>query len=352
MSTSILSVEKRTDSKFDILKLVMAVFVVALHTDLFPYVLYPWLRIAVPMFFIMTGYFFFKKINKFSEYNTQVSIVKGFVVRNVKLYAFWFLFQLPMILYIRKDLYFGHGLLKGLWAFVKSILFGSTFTASWYIVASIYGVLIIFFGLRKVPNGVLLVISGVIYILLSLFLSYKVIVFEIPFMKSIYDVWCSFFGNPATSFLSAVVWISCGKCFADGTFRNKKTFYAVISVVTGVALYAEWRFVIMLGGSYKNDCYFILLPFCIGLFGYLNSLGEVSISHSVNMRRCSTILFALHGVVGRLNAIFFREILNTKSTLLRFLSTITICACVYLFIEMIICKYPNKRISRILKNAY
>ena len=38
------------DSKYDYLKLGLSVLVVAIHADLYPLILYPWLRIAVPLF--------------------------------------------------------------------------------------------------------------------------------------------------------------------------------------------------------------------------------------------------------------------------------------------------------------
>lgn len=53
---------QRTDSRFDTLKVVMALFIVVLHTKLWPSVFIPLVRIAVPVFFIMSGYFFFRKI--------------------------------------------------------------------------------------------------------------------------------------------------------------------------------------------------------------------------------------------------------------------------------------------------
>lgn len=52
---------QRTDSRFDTLKVVMALFIVVLHTKLWPSVFIPLVRIAVPVFFIMSGYFFFEK---------------------------------------------------------------------------------------------------------------------------------------------------------------------------------------------------------------------------------------------------------------------------------------------------
>lgn len=56
--------EKKNDSRYDVLKLVLSLFVVAIHSDLFPPLLYPWLRVAVPLFFMMSSYFLFDKLCK------------------------------------------------------------------------------------------------------------------------------------------------------------------------------------------------------------------------------------------------------------------------------------------------
>ena len=83
MSEKTLQNIKTSDAKFDILKLVMSFFVVAIHMALFPEILYPWLRIAVPLFFIMTGFFFFGKLQKIQDYKAQKRAVKDFALRNL-----------------------------------------------------------------------------------------------------------------------------------------------------------------------------------------------------------------------------------------------------------------------------
>ncbi len=352
MPTNTLAAKKASDSKFDILKLVLSFFVVAIHSALFPMVLYPWLRVAVPLFFIMTGYFFFQKLNQTDDYATQLKMVKGFVVRNIKLYAFWFVCLLPLILYIRKDIYFGHGVINGILAFLKGVLFSGTFTASWYIVASIYGVLIIFFLLRKIPNGVLFALAIFLYIIVSLTSSYKSVIFKSDVVEMAYDVFCTYIEVPATSFLVAVAWLICGKCFADGTFKNSKLIYGILTVVFGVALYIEWRFVLWLDGTFNNDCYLMLMPFCIGIFGFLNSCKAVTFKYSVAFRRCSTVVFVFHGAAGRVTSVVFRKVIGVDSIPLCYVSSIIICICVYLLIEFVLHHCRNNRLGKILRYAY
>lgn len=353
MTAKTLRSTKASDAKFDILKLVMSFFVVAIHMALFPEVLYPWLRVAVPLFFMMTGFFFFKKLGRIDDYKLQKNAVRDFVMRNLKLYAFWCILLLPYIIYIRRDVYFGHDTIMGdIFAVIRAVLFSGTFTASWYIVASIYGVLIIFFLLRKLPDFALLLIAILLYVIVSLTSSYEVFIFRSDVVKSMYDGFCTYIEAPATSFLTAVVWLICGKCFADGTFKGNRLLYAVVTVLSGVALYAEWLFVEYLDQTINNDCYLMLMPFCIGIFGYINNCGQLTVKYSVNMRRLSTIVFVTHGMVARIISIGFKKVFEKDLVFVRFIITVCICVGIYIVLEYLYNKYRDKRLGKILQYAF
>ena len=49
---------------FDIVKFFLSLMVVAIHCELFPLTLYPWLRLAVPLFFVISSYLFFGNLQK------------------------------------------------------------------------------------------------------------------------------------------------------------------------------------------------------------------------------------------------------------------------------------------------
>ena len=71
-------VKKDCEDNYDILdltKIVLAFMVVAIHSFLFPEQLYPWLRLAVPLFFIISSFLLFKRMNNRSE-NEKKEIVK------------------------------------------------------------------------------------------------------------------------------------------------------------------------------------------------------------------------------------------------------------------------------------
>ena len=72
-------IEKNYES-IDLVKIVMSVFVVAIHTELVPDVLSPWTRIAVPVFFMISSYFFFNKLQSVGA--NGLTVLKKFLIRN------------------------------------------------------------------------------------------------------------------------------------------------------------------------------------------------------------------------------------------------------------------------------
>ena len=102
--------------RFDIFKLILAFMVFGIHTYLLPEHLRPVLRTAVPLFFMLSSFFYFSKPDACSWKS-----VKHYSVRILKLYLFWFVFLLIPTLYFRS--WFESGFIKGIIGLLKSFLF-------------------------------------------------------------------------------------------------------------------------------------------------------------------------------------------------------------------------------------
>ncbi len=340
------------DAKFDILKFILSFLVVAIHTQLFPSVLYPWLRIAVPTFFMITSYFIFGKLKSISDDASRTVIIKKFVIRNLKLYLFWFVLLLPLTLYLRRDIYFANGILVGLWNFVKNLMFGSTFIASWYIMASVIGVLLIFILSKRIGNKLLLAITSVIYILIALKSSYYSLFEQNAVISTIVNIYNTFFGDPVLSFPASLFWITCGKCFAEETFKPKKSICIIMCLSSCVLLYGEWLFVKGLSGSLDNDCYLLLPPVCVGLFGWILTCKPIHSRFSIYFRRCSTVMYALHATLAPVILVLYRRLFNIDFALLNFVTVSVICLVVYAFIEIILKHKTHNKVLGLLKYSY
>jgi peptidoglycan/LPS O-acetylase OafA/YrhL len=98
----------------DIFKLILALLVVAIHAELFP-VSFPDIAIiveavvtsiAVPIFFIFSGYFIG---HKYFWNGKDINVVIKFVPKNVKLFTIW------MILYTIEEVANGYFHCKDIW---------------------------------------------------------------------------------------------------------------------------------------------------------------------------------------------------------------------------------------------
>lgn len=342
---------QKNDAKYDVIKFILSVMVIAIHSVLYPMVLYPWLRIAVPLFFMMSSYFLFSKLRD-SSAEEQKRTLKKFVIRNLQLYACWFVILLPITLYIRKGLYFSHGILENIIAVVKSFLFGSTFVASWYIMATVIGVLIVYYLSRLLRNNfVTFLIVLAAFCLVALSSSYETVI-ENTWIDAGIRGYRRIFSSLSSSYPTSLFWIFIGKMVAEQKLKLKSWVLFALVALSAAALYLEWRFVISLDGSNNNDSYFMLAPLCVFLFLSIQKIKPIQWKYSVYFKRASTVIYVAHGsilpVVKKLQEI----LLHKKIPLVSFLITFVCCMGIYGIIELAICICHKRKICKVLKMLY
>lgn len=153
---------------FDTLKFFMATMIVAIHTQAFNDVdtvrqlTAPLLAAAVPVFFILSSYFLFRKMDT-RGYKWEVYV--PFLKRLLILYIFWFIVTLPFTLH-EKWYYLDYNFPKICCRILTDFLFSYTFRGSWFMSALIVGSLIVFL-LKKylnVADVVLFVLATITYV--------------------------------------------------------------------------------------------------------------------------------------------------------------------------------------------
>ena len=351
MSTLTIS-SKKNYAKYDLLKFFLSLMIIAIHSAIYPMILYPWLRIAVPLFFIMSSYFVFSKLCSATP-DKQKSIIKKFVVRNLQLYFCWLAIFLPITLYYRKREYFSHGLLGNIWAIIKSFLFGDTFPASWFIISTIIGVLIIYYLnklLRK--DYIVFIISLLVFFVVTLSSSYTSILKD-TFLLTAINKYSALFGKLACSFPASLFWVFIGKIFAEKKVIIKSAKLLILLIICNcIALFIEWRFVISLDGSYNNDSYFMLAPLCVLLFSGLQKLKPLYWEHSVYFKHASTVIYVTHYTLLPIVIKLISVIFNAKIPILAFFITFLSCITIYIFIEIAVKKCRIIWINKFLNMLY
>lgn len=281
--------QTRTDSRFDTLKVVMALLIVVLHTKLFPNVFIPIVRIAVPVFFIMSAYFFFRKIYSMDSMRQKTDVWIHFLKRSAWLYLFWFVAMLPFTIDIRHRLHLSCDVGSMLYAAFT----GSTFVASWFIMACIIGVTIIFLLRKHLVFAT--VVSLAAFLLCCVQSSYYG-------AFSGFNAWfASVFPkySPVTSFPASLIWICVGAWCARyrDTQGEKRVFWGVMCVLGLVMLFVEHYWVTEMHWQRLNDCYVSLIVVCPALFMWVKELPPVYYKASLWLRHATVITYCMHGSI-------------------------------------------------------
>lgn len=156
---------------FDILKMFMALCIVAIHARPFENTpelsLYfaPFLSSAVPIFFILSSFFLFRKLN---TNGYQWSILGNWLKRVCCLYLFWLIVNLPFVIYDRLQ-WVSESFGTIVWFAIRDILFSHTFGGSWFLSALVFGVCLAFltgkiFKNRRIIYTLLVIVASILFL--------------------------------------------------------------------------------------------------------------------------------------------------------------------------------------------
>ena len=307
--------------KTDILKIVLAVMIVIIHTVNFG-IFSPVLRCAVPLFFMISATFFWNKVGG-CTYLQQKEFLRKFIVRNLKLYLFWFIALAP-ITFITKN-YFDDGIVIGAVRFIRSFLFDSTFSGSWFIMALVMGVTIIFYLSKRLNNALLLVISVAFYIFCVLTSNYNNLLQNSDILNTLTSSYILIFSSPFNSFPASLVWIVLAKIIVEKEINMGNVAAGLIAIVSSVMLALEYVIIQRFDLALCDDSYFMLLPLCFCLYLLFCRL-DVGLPEMKYLRKMSTIIYCSHISVSIVVSYVIRHFvgIDCGST---FFPTLIICIC-------------------------
>ena len=123
------------------MKMIMALVVVIIHTTLWP--LGGLTRVAVPFFFIVSGFFLFGKLE--TKETDEKAVIRQWIARILKMYLIWTAIYLPFTVYgFIQD---GLSVKESLLVFGRNLFFvGQNFMSwpLWYLLAMIWGGVILY----------------------------------------------------------------------------------------------------------------------------------------------------------------------------------------------------------------
>lgn len=282
----------------DLMKFIASIFVVMIHTNPFVDVdmTLQWIvcdgiaRLSVPLFFITSSFFLFRK-EKYSVLGNKENVLY-YCKRIGKLYISWFVLSIPIIIYERFILTpYSFGI--DIFRFIRGFFLSSTFGGSWFLTSCVFCAFLFYF-IDRLPSKIniylIFFLSILGYILCVLSSSYRGLFINIPSFQKVYSIYEMFFCNPYTSIIAGIPYFAIGRSISHSYDRlNVKPFFNFLPILSVLYL-CEVYFVNSSGLAVVNNTCFLTLPCSVCLFVVISKY-RISISHSLFLRMSSTIIF-------------------------------------------------------------
>lgn len=282
----------------DVVKFILAILIMIIHSGIDKTVISPILRVAVPLFFIISAYFFFLKLTKTEDKTERRKALFRFVKRNLLLYVIWAIIQLPLIIYFRD--YYLNFFPNGLLSVLKDFLQGSMFTGSWFIVALVLAVVIIYLASKKISPWVLLLLTAPIYALCCFSSNYFGLLPESSFLVSFFCGYERVLGTAFyTSLPAALFWVAVGNFFAKKEICLKNLYLYIAFAISVILIVTERYFIVRYNLENTDDGYFSLMILSPLLF-LIILRHNVPVNLNFRFRELSTIIYVTHGSAERI----------------------------------------------------
>lgn len=342
-------------NSIDVLKFVASFFVLIIHVSLFndvnPYlnlfIAHGISRLAVPIYFLASAFFFYKKSINLSA-DEQKNVVIKYTKRMAILYVCWFLIFLPKTIFerfIANETSF----ILDIAIFVKNFFLTSTFSGSWFLVSCIFCVWLLYFGCNcenQKKEKILLIISIICYFICVISSSYGNI-FEMFGIGDYYEFVLYYVAKPYTSILVGVPYFVLGRTFAKKDIQLTPAMKA-IGILSLVLLFVEIFVTYKLNLQQTTDCFLMLLPCSCFLFMLIKNVNIELNFNPVYLRNASTIIFFSHFLFIFAIEIFEKLFSVEIGTILRFL----IVSCLSLILSVIFIKLSRTKIFVWLRYLY
>jgi surface polysaccharide O-acyltransferase-like enzyme len=298
---------KRYNS-IDLWKLIMAFCVVALHTikleqsklTIINELNDSFVNMAVPFFFIASGFLLAKKLQLPLHKEENIDIIKNYLIRIVKLYLIWNIIYLPLaiigfILEKSTPLMSIYLYLRGLF------LVGQQYNSwpLWYLLSTIYSLLFIIFLLKRKQSLKTITIIGAILFLLGIGLTYisdytgqEVMIINV--IKRILSLTIS-----SGRIFSGMFYIPMGMMFSKKSLTSS---YCWILLLAG--------YIINVLITQPHISSILISLSSIGLFGIVSSISFKDSIVYPFIRKMSTVIYFIHMYVW---SIYYKLIYNHKT---------------------------------------
>lgn len=282
--------KQKTFGGLDQFKIIAALLVIAIHTS--PLASYNQTadfiltriiaRVAVPFFFMVTGYFLLPRYLFGKSNNTGK--LKKFMLKTSLLYG------AAIILYLPVNFYAGHFKGLGVADVFRLLLFDGTFYHLWYLPAAMLGVAIVFVLGKNISPKVALYIALALYIVGLFGDSYYGITEKMPWLAKGYEFGFGIFTYTRNGVFFAPVFLAMGAWLSQ--HRGKSTKGLVVRfALSFLAMVGEGLTLHHFKMQRHDSMYIALLPTMFFLFLLILKWRTKA---SAGLRAAATWVYILH----------------------------------------------------------
>ncbi|QHQ62388.1 serine racemase VanT catalytic subunit [Anaerocolumna sedimenticola] len=251
-------------------------------------------RVAVPFFFMVTGFFIisgflkdnsFRNPDKYSVKPDTAPLTK-FLKKTADLYG------IAMLIYIPVNLYSGYFKQNNMFLkLLKDILFNGTMYHLWYLPAVITGVLFVYLLLKINKGTVFLLISIILYLAGLLGDSYYGLTESIPILKNCYDFLFQLFDYTRNGIFYAPVFLVMGAFIARSVKPLSLRKCIAGFIASSVLLFIEGLLLHAHNMQRHDSMYLFLIPSMYFLFQLLLHFKG---NYYRSFRTFSMIIYIIH----------------------------------------------------------
>ncbi len=294
--------ERRKEYKsLDVFKFIFALFVVMIHAKPFMdisetmnwFISNTIFNLAVPFFFITSGFLIFEKLKYIDTYEEKKFAIKKYVIRLLKMYCIYSIIWLP--LKILGWYTSGKIDLNDILIWIKDFfLTGKTGDALWYLLAVAICAIVVFvvtyYGKKRF--FVLFVGAGLFYTIGVLISSYYEIFSEIVFVKWYYSV----FGGTENALFEGLLLFIIGAGISNYSINLELKKVLLCFAFSLLIMFGEVFLVYTFSKNYNGTCNLFTLPVVSALL-FLTII-QIPISGEgkrfAKLRDYSTLIYVSH----------------------------------------------------------
>ena len=313
----------------DLAKFICAILIVVIHTA--PFASYSKLLtfgfrniiavIAVPFFFLTSGFLAFKKFDSLDGEKKKVYAVSYFK-RLAIMYLIWtaVYFVFVAIKWSRRG-FSVYSVLE----YIKDFFFEGSYSTIWFLPALFTATLLVYVLHKRFRYSTIFAIACVIYLFTLGGSSYYGLAIKVPALKSVYDLYYSFFDSIKNGVCFGMIFVSMGAMVSanEDTITKKTTaIRACIPVVVFAGLLAVEEFMVayLRWNDRGVDTVIMLIPFTYFFVRFL-LCWEVKLNDGVciAMRKYSILMFLTQRIPISILDMFFADTLVVQNSMLYFI---------------------------------